>query len=163
MNSIVNPELDLEISRLIKAPRALVWEAWTNPRSFEQWWIPKPAKCKVDTMEVRNGGALVTRISENGGPFVPHLSACFLAVEAEERIVFTNALTGGWRPAGQAFMTAIITLTAQGRDTAYHAHVMHKSAADRKMHEELGFHDGWGTVTGQLAVLAERNAGAGLA
>ena len=26
---------------------------------------------------------------------------------------------------------------------------------DRKMHEELGFHDGWGTVIGQLAAFVE--------
>ena len=32
---------------------------------------------------------------------------------------------------------------------------MHKSGADRAMHEELGFYDGWGTVIGQLAALVE--------
>jgi uncharacterized protein YndB with AHSA1/START domain len=32
---------------------------------------------------------------------------------------------------------------------------MHKSQADRDLHEELGFYDGWGTVTEQLARLAE--------
>ena len=42
-----NPELDLTISRVIKAPRPVVWSAWTDPASFEQWWIPAPAKCKV--------------------------------------------------------------------------------------------------------------------
>ena len=30
--------------------------------------------------------------------------------------------------------------------TDYLAHVMHKNNADRNMHEEMGFHDGWGTV-----------------
>jgi hypothetical protein len=33
---------------------------------------------------------------------------------------------------------------------------MHKSNADRNMHEELGFYDGWGTVAAQLATLVER-------
>ena len=28
-------ERDLEISRIIKAPPAAVWAAWTNPASFE--------------------------------------------------------------------------------------------------------------------------------
>ncbi len=35
---------------------------------------------------------------------------------------------------------------------------MHKSNADRNMHEELGFQDGWGTVAGQLAKLVEKAA-----
>ncbi|WP_428427816.1 SRPBCC family protein [Pararhizobium sp.] len=156
MTASPNPELDLTISRIIKAPRSLVWSAWTDPSRFEQWWIPEPARCKVVAMELRPGGAFTTQISENGGAFQPHLSACFLAVEDGEKIVFTNALTGGWRPAEQPFMTAILTLRDHPQGTDYHAHVMHKSNADRNIHEEAGFYDGWGTVIGQLARLVEQ-------
>jgi uncharacterized protein YndB with AHSA1/START domain len=150
-----NPDLDLTISRVIRAPRSAVWDAWTNPVSFAQWWIPAPARCRVVEMDLRPGGALVTQISENGGPFTPHLSACFLAVDELDRIVFTNALTGGWRPAEHPFMTAIITLRDHPQGTDYLAHVMHKSNADRNMHEQMGFYDGWGTVAEQLARLVE--------
>ncbi|MCY1033336.1 SRPBCC family protein [Corallococcus sp. BB11-1] len=153
-----NPELDLTISRIIKAPRAVVWKAWTTPASFEQWWVPAPARCKVVEMDLRPGGAFATRFSEDGGDFVPHLTACFLAVDPLERIVFTNALTGGWRPAEAPFllMTASITLREHPQGTEYLAHVMHTNPADRNKHQELGFFDGWGTVTEQLAALAER-------
>ncbi|MGF1626221.1 MAG: SRPBCC family protein [Alphaproteobacteria bacterium] len=154
----VNPELDLVISRLIKAPRPAVWRAWTDPASFEQWWIPAPAKCKVEQMDLRPGGALVTRISEAGGDFLPHLSGCFLAVDDGERIVFTNSLVAGWRPAEHPFMTAIVTLKDHPLGTDYAAHVMHRNGADRSMHEEMGFYDGWGTVTQQLAMLVEQRA-----
>lgn len=153
-----NSELDLTISRVIKAPRSAVWSAWTDPASFEQWWIPAPARCRVVEMDLRPGGALVTHIGEDGGDFVPHLSGCFLAIDHLERIVFTNALVGGWRPAEQPFMTAIITLQEHPTGTDYAARVMHKNNADRKMHEELGFYDGWGTVADQLARLAEQRA-----
>lgn len=153
-----NPELDLTISRVIKAPRAAVWNAWTDRASFEQWWIPAPARCKVVEMDLRPGGAFVTQISENGAPFAPHLDACFLDIEDRERLVFTNALTGGWRPAANPFMTAVITLADHPSGTDYFAHVMHRSPADRAMHEQLGFHDGWGTVIEQLAALVERRA-----
>ncbi len=158
MNPSSNPELDLTISRVIKAPRSVVWSAWTNPDSFEQWWIPAPAKCKVSEMDLRPGGAFVTQISEDGGDFMPHLSGCFLAVDDLERIVFTNSLVGGWRPAEQPFMTAIITLQDHPLGTDYVAHVMHKNNADRNTHEELGFYDGWGTVVEQLAKLVERQS-----
>lgn len=146
---------DLVISRIIKAPRAAIWRAWTDPRSFEQWWVPAPAKCRVVEMDVRPGGAMTTEISENGGAFAPHLSACFLAVDEFERIVFTNALVGGWRPAEQPFMTAIVTLGDHPQGTDYAAHAMHKNPADKKMHDEAGFFDGWGTVIAQLAHLVE--------
>ena len=153
-----NPELDLTISRVIKAPRPVIWRAWTDPASFEQWWVPAPAKCRVVQMDLRPGGAFVTEISENGGDFQPHINGCFLAVDDGERIVFTTALVGGWRPAEQPFMTAIITLRDNPLGTDYVAHAMHKNRADRNMHEKMGFHDGWGTVIEQLARLVEKRA-----
>jgi len=155
MTATFDPERDLRISRIIKAPRAAVWRAWSDPRRFEQWWIPAPARCKVKAMDLVPGGAFVTAISEGGGDFVPHLDACFLAVDDGARIVFTNALVRGWRPAEQPFITAIVTLGDHPAGTDYAAHVMHKSGADRASHERLGFHDGWGTVIEQLARLVE--------
>ena len=155
MSRSFNPDLDLKVSRIIKAPRVAVWSAWTDPESFAQWWIPAPTLCKVVAMELRPGGAFVTQMSDNDGPFVPHLDACFLAVDEGTRIVFTNCLTGGWRPAEQAFITAIITLKDHPQGTDYEAYAMHRNIADRNKHEELGFHDGWGTVTAQLAKLVE--------
>lgn len=156
MTASFNPELDLTVSRLIKAPRSLIWSAWTDPSRFEQWWIPEPARCKVVAMELRPGGAFTTQISENGGDFAPHLSGCFLAVDEGERIIFTNALLGGWRPSEQPFMTAIVTLRDHPDGTDYAAHVMHKNNTDRNVHDELGFYDGWGTVIGQLARFVEQ-------
>ncbi|WP_119393141.1 SRPBCC family protein [Taklimakanibacter lacteus] len=155
MNRPLNPDLDLSVSRIIKAPRQAVWRAWTDPRRFEQWWIPAPAKCKVVAMELRPGGSFITRMSENGGTFGPHVSGCFLAVDDLERIVFTDALLGGWRPSEQSFMTAVITFKDHPQGTDYMAYAMHRNPEDRKTHEEMGFHDGWGTVTAQLAGLVE--------
>jgi uncharacterized protein YndB with AHSA1/START domain len=152
-----NPELDLTISRVIKAPRAAVWSAWTDPASFEQWWVPAPAKCKVLEMDLRPGGSFITQINEDGGKFAPHMSGCFLAIDNLERIVLTNSLVAGWRPAEQPFMTAIIILDDHPLGTAYAAHAMHKNNADRNMHEKLGFYDGWGTVVEQLAKLVEQS------
>lgn len=156
MTGSPNPDLDLTMSRIIKAPRSAVWRAWTDRTRFEQWWVPAPARCKVVDMDLQPGGGFVTRISEDGGEFVPHLNACFLAVDDRSRIVFTDTLIAGWRPAENAFMTAIITLSDHPAGTHYAAHVMHRNRADRNMHEEMGFHDGWGTVAEQLARLVER-------
>lgn len=158
-----NPDLDLTISRVIKAPRSVIWSAWTDPASLEQWWVPAPAKCRVLEMDLRPGGSLVTQISENGGAFVPHMNACFLAVDDLERIVFTDALVGGWRPAERPFMTAIITLEDHPMGTHYVARAMHRNRADRDSHEAMGFYDGWGTVAEQLATLAEQRADRGAA
>lgn len=161
MTQSADPQLDLTISRIIKAPRSLVWSAWADPASFALWWLPAPAKCRIVEMEMRPGGGFVTQMSEEGGPFVPHLSACFLEVLEGSRIVFSNTLTGGWRPAEQGFMTAIITFADHPEGTQYVASALHKNRADRDRHAELGFHDGWGTVAAQLASLVEARASKG--
>ena len=93
----MNPDLDLTLERVIRAPRAVVWNAWTDPSRFEKWWVPAPAVCRVDRLEVRPGGALVTRMSDDGEEFVPHLDASFFVVDELERIVFTNAIDSAWR------------------------------------------------------------------
>ena len=155
MTTQLNPDLDLVISRVIKAPAAAVWDAWTNPAKFEQWWVPHPTVCRVLDMDLRPGGSFRTEISEDGGGFEPHITGCFLAVDPRRRIVFTDSLIAGWRPSADAFMTAIITVVEHPEGTEYEARALHRSAADRDSHERMGFHDGWGTVTRQLADLVE--------
>lgn len=153
--STLDAELDLEISRVIRAPRGRVWRAWADPRRFERWWVPAPAQCRVEAMDLVPGGAFRTLISTDDGVFVPHMDACVLAVDDGARLLFTDALTGGWRPASQPFMTAEITLADHPDGTAYRARAMHRDRTDRDTHESLGFFDGWGSVVGQLADLVE--------
>ena len=155
MTPSFDPERDLSLSRVIRAGRDIVWRAWTDPALFAQWWIPAPAICRIAEMQVVPGGALRTEMSENGSDFGPHLDACYLDVQAGTRLVFTNALTAGWRPASDPFITAIITLADHVEGTEYRAHVMHKSPDVRQTHADLGFYDGWGTVAAQLARLVE--------
>lgn len=153
----MNPDLDLGLERIIRAPRATVWRAWTDPSRLEQWWVPAPSRCRVDRLDLWPGGAFVTRLSEGGGGFVPHLDACFLAVDELERIVFTNAIDGTWRPADPApvAMTATITLNDHPDGTDYRLVVRHGDPEARARHEKLGFAEGWGSVVGQLAALTE--------
>jgi uncharacterized protein YndB with AHSA1/START domain len=49
----MNPDLDLTLERVIRAPRAAVWSAWTDPSRFEKWWVPAPTLCRVDRLDVR--------------------------------------------------------------------------------------------------------------
>jgi uncharacterized protein YndB with AHSA1/START domain len=153
--AVLDPELDLEVSRVIAAPRETVWRAWADPRRLESWWVPAPGVCRVVELQLRPGGSFETLYSDDGATFGPHITGCVLAVEEGSRIVWTTALVAGWRPAAQPFVTAEITFADHPQGTLYRARAMHKDPADRATHEELGFHDGWGTVTRQLAQLVE--------
>ena len=155
LTPVLDPDLDLTVSRIIAAPRSVVWDAWADPRKLERWWIPAPTLCRVEALELVPGGAFITRMSEDGEEFVPHIDGCILQVDVGERLVFTNSLLRGWRPAEQPFMTAVITLADHPDGTEYVATVLHSSSAHRATHDELGFYDGWGTVIRQLAEFVE--------
>ena len=119
----MNPELDLEIERVIRAPRTAVWRAWTEPELFAQWFLPGPSVCRVEEFEPRPGGRLVTSMGEPDGEMRPHVNACFLAVDEHERIVFSTALDSTWRPAAADSLriTATITFEEHADGTLYRA------------------------------------------
>jgi uncharacterized protein YndB with AHSA1/START domain len=153
----VNPDLDLSLQRVIRAPPATVWRAWTDPSRLERWWVPAPTVARVDRLEVRPGGAFVSSMSDDGDVFVAQLDASFLVVDEHERLVFTNAIDSSWRPSNPApvAMTAEITFGEHPEGTDYRVVVRHGDPAARARHEQLGFVDGWGSVTAQLATLVE--------
>jgi uncharacterized protein YndB with AHSA1/START domain len=157
----VNPDLDLTLERVIRAPPATVWRAWTDPSRLERWWVPAPTVARVDRLEVRPGGAFVTSMSDDGDVFVAHMDASFLVVDEHERLVFTNAIDSQWRPSNPTpvAMTAEITFREHREGTHYRVVVRHGDPAARARHEQLGFVDGWGSVTAQLATLVESEVG----
>ncbi len=72
--------------------------------------------------------------------------------------MFTNAIDSRWRPASPepVTMTAEITLHDHADGTDYRVIVRHRDPQSRARHSELGFTEGWGAVTGQLAQLVEK-------
>jgi len=87
---------------------------------------------------------------------------CVLEVEQGKKLTWTSALAPGYRPAEmgegcESFpMTAVVTFEDAGNGkTAYRAVALHKDAKDKETHEKMGFHDGWGTVAGQLEEFAK--------
>jgi uncharacterized protein YndB with AHSA1/START domain len=144
-----NPNLDLVIQRTIDVPVDLVWEAWTRPEHLRNWFTPAPwtvADCEVD---LRPGG--IFRFIMRGPEGQEEGSeGCFLEVMPERRLVWTDALLPGYRPAPEPFLTAVITMQPEGEGTSYTAMAMHRDAETRKRHEDMGFFDGWGTVLDQM-------------
>ena len=149
-------DAELTITRFIGAPPARVWKAWSTPEHLAKWWIPAPIECQVVKLDLRPGGGFETRMRENGGEFQPHVEGCFLDIASQQRLVWTTTLAEGWQPIEPWLaLTAIIKLEAERHGTRYSAHVLHKSAADSRKHEEMGFQEGWGTTIDQLAAFVE--------
>lgn len=143
---------ELTISRLIPAPPATVWRAWSDPEILARWWIPAPYACRVIKLDLRPGGGFETQMREGDGPFQPHVEGCILEAVPERRLVFTTQLAEGWRPIKPWLaLTAILEFTPEDGGTRYAACVLHRSAEDARKHEELGFEQGWGAALDQLA------------
>ncbi|MCH8619275.1 SRPBCC family protein [Undibacterium sp. TS12] len=141
--------LDLVLERIVDIPPALVWAAWTTPAHILEWFTPAPWKTVDCEIDLRPGGIFRTVMRSPEGMDHDNVG-CYLEVVPGKKLVFTDALGPGFRPTGNSFMTATITFEPHEAGTKYTAVVLHKSVEDRKKHEEMGFHHGWGTALDQL-------------
>ncbi len=153
MDSTLDPALDLVIERRIDLPPAPLWACWTRPGLMEQWFCPVPWKMTDIAIDLRPGGHFRGVIRGPAGEAMPN-EGCYLEVLTERRLVWTDALAGGYRPRAGAFMTSIISFEPVAGGTLYRAMALHADAETRAKHEAMGFHDGWGTATDQLVALA---------
>ncbi|MFL5764339.1 MAG: SRPBCC domain-containing protein [Bacteroidia bacterium] len=57
----------ITIQREFAADRATVWEAYTDHKILDQWWMPKPWKAKTKSQDFREGGKwLYAAVGPNG-------------------------------------------------------------------------------------------------
>ncbi len=122
---------------------------------LSKWFTPAPwtvVDCEID---LRPGGIFRTVMRSPEGQEFPNVG-CYLEVVPNERLVWTDALLPGYRPAENPFFTAIVTLEARGTRTRYTATAIHRDEASRKRHEEMGFHTGWGKALDQLVAHARQ-------
>ncbi len=149
-------ERELVLARIINAPREKLFRAWTEPALMKQWFAPKPWTTPIIESDVRPGGSSLIVMRSPEGQDFPN-PGIYLDVVKNERLVFTDAFTKAWEPSTHAFMVGTVTFEDAGPGkTMYTARIQHWTVADREKHEQMGFHQGWGQCTDQLAELAMR-------
>ncbi|MCV2873563.1 SRPBCC family protein [Defluviimonas sp. WL0050] len=151
----LDPQTDLHFTRTLSVPRKLIWECWTSPEHIPHFFVPRPHKVTSCDIDLKVGGRFNTTFEVEGKPMDNH--GVFLEVIPDEKLVFTDAYTEGWKPAPDPFMTAILLLSdASDGGTTYTAIARHRSPETRQAHEDMGFYGGWGTVADQLVEYAQR-------
>ena len=156
-------KLDLVLERTIDAPVDLVWKAYTDAEHLKRWFAPRPYEITECDLDLKPGGVFRIRMMGPDGFDTGHgTPGCVLEVVEGKKLAWTSALGPGYRPneSGEVCdsfpMTAVITFQDLGNGkTAYKAVSLHKNEADREAHEKMGFHEGWGTVAGQLEEYAQ--------
>ncbi|POF31499.1 VOC family protein [Roseibium marinum] len=153
--------LTLEISRVIAAPRAIVWRCWTDTDLLKQWFCPKPWTVPEADFDLRPGGRMNTVMSGPEGERFEN-EGIFLEIGEGTRLTFTDAFSENFVPRETPFMTGYVDLTdlPDGRTRLIWG-ARHANEADRDKHLEMGFEEGWKAASGQLEELACSLAEAG--
>ena len=86
---------EVVVTRTFDAPARIVFEAWTNPTLFKQWWVPRSMgmtlrSCELD---VRTGGQYRLVFGDDPANPVAFFGK-YLDVVPNQRIVWTNEEDG---------------------------------------------------------------------
>ncbi len=146
----IDPKLDLVLERTIDLPVEKVWEAWTTPAHLKNFFVPKPWSVADVKIDLKVGGTFHTVMRGPEGQEFP-AGGCYLEIVKNEKLVWTDAMTEGFRPSANPFFTAHLTLEKVGpNQTKYTAIAIHGTEENKKKHEEMGFTQGLGIVLDQL-------------
>ena len=117
-NQITNTstiDRELRISRLLNAPRELVWGFWTSPNHIKNWWGPNGFTNTIFTMEFKEEGEWEFVMHGPDGTDYKNKSI-FKEIIQYEKIVFEHV-------SGPKFI-ATITFTSQGNKTLISWHML---------------------------------------
>lgn len=80
------------ISRVLDAPRELVWKCFTDPEYMKRWWGPKGAVVTVSKMDLRPGGTYHYRMETADGTEIWG-KMLYREITPQDRIVFINSFS----------------------------------------------------------------------
>lgn len=147
LNTQARDEREVTVTRLIRAPRELVFAAWTEPRHVIHWWRPAAiAEMHLDEMDVKPGGLLRFRMRTAEGVTFTSRSV-YREIAAPARLVYDEMCEEDGRLFHQARQT--ITFEARGEGTllTIHARLTWVEGRDPRWTIELmreGWARGWG-------------------
>lgn len=150
----LDPTTDLTFTRTLDVPRSVVWDCWTTPKHIMAFFVPRPHTVTSCDIDLRVGGRFNTTFVVDGNTMENH--GVYLEVLPQERLVFSDTYSEGWKPAAEPFMTAILDLAdSEDGGTLYTATARHRTSETREQHEKMGFYEGWGIVADQLEAYAK--------
>lgn len=83
---------DFVISRVLNAPRDLVWKCFTDPEHMKQWWGPKGVTVVASKMDLRVGGTYLYGMKMADGS-VMWGKFVYREVTPRDRLVFINSFS----------------------------------------------------------------------
>ncbi len=153
----IHAERSVTISRVLKAPRDLVWRAWTDTAMLKQWWGPEQFTNPVVDGDIKVGGVL--HITMHGPKNTPYdmdmpMVKRYREIVPGRRLVFENEPVG---PNGERFMDALTTVTFSDHPdgTLMEMTTVAKALVPMAVGMLQGMEQGWGQSFDKLARLLE--------
>lgn len=87
--AVATADREIVVTRIVNAPRELVWDAWTDPKQVVKWWGPNGFTTTIHEMDVRPGGEWRHTMHGPDGSNYPNHSF-FIEVVKPERIVYSH-------------------------------------------------------------------------
>jgi len=137
---------ELVMTRTFDAPRALVFEAWTERQHLERWQgAPQGFTVTTEQSDIRPGGAF--RICMRSPEGVDHwLQGVYREVVAPERLVFTHTwLDAERKPTTETLVT--ITFAERGGKTE----LTLRQSGFKSEESRAGHEGGWASTFDRLA------------
>lgn len=128
LNMATNDVADREIiiSRVLDAPRELVWEAWTNPKHADNWWGPERFINTTESMDFRVGGEWrYLMIGPDGTRYLNH--QIFKEIIPPSKLVFDHG------DGASVWFETTITLEETSSGTLVTLRQLHPDKATRDM------------------------------
>jgi uncharacterized protein YndB with AHSA1/START domain len=116
-------ECELVVTRTIHGPARVVFEAWTRPELFRQWWVPKSCGLSLVSceMDVRVGGKYRLVFSHPAAPEPMAFFGSYLEVIPHSRLVWTN------EEGGDTGQVTTVTFEERGDKTLLVMHDLYPS------------------------------------
>jgi uncharacterized protein YndB with AHSA1/START domain len=115
----------IAFTRLLDAPRELVWKAWTDPKHVGQWWGPTGFSVTTHAISVKPGGIWdFIMHGPDGRDYDNRIT--FHEVVAPERLVYTHG-----EPGDPDQFHVTVTFETAGRKTRLVMHSRFPSIAAR--------------------------------
>jgi len=133
---------EIVATRVIDAPRAMVWKVWTEPDHVKNWWGPDGFTNTSERMEVRPGGVL--KVVMHGPDGIDYQNKIvYDEIVKPERIVYTH--TGG------AQFQSTITFEDLGKKTRITVSMVFETASEReRVVKKFGAVEGLSQTLGRL-------------
>ncbi len=139
------------LTRVLDAPRELVWRAWTDPKHLAQWFGPRGFTSSVPELDVRVGGSLRIVMHGCDGNDYP-MKGVFREVVPPSRLVFSNIAIdkdGNHLLEGET----TVTLEDEGGKTKLTLHTYAKGLVPMAPQMLAGMEMGWSQSLEKMAEL----------